>query len=201
MIGALAGAATLGAARYRRERGLRRTARDGGRPASRIARRRTAEFEVPDNDFSLCSKKIRMFAGAAEYPVRRAPRRSHRDRQLRDAQPPLLAVNGGVGAGARARRTHPAHESHDILLTRRGIVDPDRPRPTRDAARASCSAGSTARPDGRRPDAGAQASAGNCVPRLTVPLFGAMIRDIPVRTASSRLLFHWLEAAPIVFLV
>lgn len=45
------------------------------------------------------------------------------------------------------------------------------------------------------------ASAGNCVPGLTVPLFAAMIRDIPTPRILEGLLFHRIKQRPIVFLL
>lgn len=87
MIGALAGAAALGAgAWYWRERGHRRThAMAGGLHADRTLPH-DAEFELYHNDFSLCSKKIRMCL------MRRGRRRLGPD-----SRPSARIVNAPIG--------------------------------------------------------------------------------------------------------
>jgi hypothetical protein len=54
---------------------------------------------------------------------------------------------------------------------------------------------------GDDPTKGLAESAGNCVPGLTLPLFAAMIRDIPTHRILEGLLFHRIKQRPLLFLL
>lgn len=204
MIGALAGAATLGAgAWYWRERGLRRThAMAGGLHADRTVPHR-AEFELYHNDFSLCSKKIRMCLAELGIPYDAHHVDLIETGSYETLSRRFLAVNPAALVPVLVHDGHPVYESHDILLyAARHSVDPDRLVPQDDAARAVMQRWiDRSSLTGDDPTQALEASAGNCVPGLTVPLFAAMIRDIPVHRILEGLLFHRLKQRPIVFLV
>jgi glutathione S-transferase len=100
-------------------------------------------------------------------------------------------------------RGHPIYESHDILLYaaahakgRDPLVPPD--EATRAVMQRWIDRSSLVGDD---PTAGVAESAGNCVPGLTLPLFAAMIRDIPSHRILEGLLFHRLEQRPLLFLL
>ena len=53
---------------------------------------------------------------------------------------------------------------------------------------------------GDDPVAAVRETAGNCVPGLTIPLFAAMMEDIPARRIVEGLLFHRIRSRPVAFL-
>lgn len=204
MIGALVATAAIGAgAWYWRERRLRRThAMAGGLHADRTVPH-DAEFELYHNDFSLCSKKIRMCLAElgisyASHHIDLIETGSYETLSRR-----FLAVNPAALVPVLVHEGHPVCESHDILLyaarhsaTPDALVPPD--APTRALMQDWIDRSSLTGDD---PTQSLEASAGNCVPGLTVPLFAAMIRDIPVHRILEGLLFHRLKQRPLVFLV
>lgn len=205
MTGALV--ATAGAlglvAWYRRERGLRRThAMAGGLHAERSVPH-AAEFELYHNDFSLCSKKIRMCLAELAIPYVGHAIDLIETGSYETLSRRFLAVNPAALVPVLVHQGHPVYESHDILLyaaqhARSGDVlvpedDPSRAEMQRWIDRSSLT--------GDDPTAALASSAGNCVPGLTVPLFAAMIGDIPSHRILEGLLFHRLKQRPLVFLL
>jgi glutathione S-transferase len=204
VIGWLAAAAALGLALwYARERALRRThPMPGGLHPERSVPH-TAEFELYHNDFSLCSKKIRMCLAELAIPYVGHPVDLIETGSYETLSRRFLAVNPAALVPVLVHRGHPVYESHDILLyaaahakSREPLVPPDeatRKRMQRWIDRSSLV--------GDDPIAGAAESAGNCVPGLTLPLFAAMIRDIPAHRILEGLLFHRLKQRPLLFLL
>ena len=204
MIGMLAAAAALGGgAWYWRERGLRRThAMAGGLHADRTVPHR-AEFELYHNDFSLCSKKIRMCLAELGIPYDAHHVDLIETGSYETLSRRFLAVNPAALVPVLVHDGHPVYESHDILLyAARHSADPEKLVPQDEATRALMQRWiDRSSLTGDDPTQALEASAGNCVPGLTVPLFAAMIRDIPVHRILEGLLFHRLKQRPIVFLV
>lgn len=204
MIGALAGAAALGAgAWYWRERGHRRThAMAGGLHADRTLPH-DAEFELYHNDFSLCSKKIRMCLAELGIPYASHHVDLIETGSYETLSRDFLAVNPAALVPVLVHEGHPVYESHDILLyAARHSATPDALVPQDEATRAVMQQWiDRSSLTGDDPTQALEASAGNCVPGLTVPLFAAMIRDIATHRILEGLLFHRLKQRPIVFLV
>lgn len=204
MIGAIAGMAALGAAGwYWRERGLRRThAMAGGLHAERTVPHRV-EFELYHNDFSLCSKKIRMCLAELGIPYASHHVDLIETGSYETLSRHFLAVNPAALVPVLVHDGHPVYESHDILLyAARHSSEPDALVPRDEATRAVMQRWiDRSSLTGDDPTQALEASAGNCVPGLTVPLFAAMIRDIPTHRILEGLLFHRLKQRPIVFLV
>ena len=188
---------------YLRERGLRRThAMSGGLHPERSVPHR-AEFELYHNDFSLCSKKIRMCLAELRIPylghhVDLIETGSYETLSRR-----FLAVNPAGLVPVLVHHGRPIYESHEILRYAaehakgaEPLVPPD--EATRGVMQRWIDKSSLVGDD---PTAGAAESAGNCVPGLTLPLFAAMIRDIPTRRIFEGLLFHRLKQRPVLFLV
>src|SRR5262249_15384515 len=138
-----------------------------------------AEFELYHNDFSLCSKKIRMCL--AELSVTYVGH--HIDLietgRYETLSSRFLAVNPAALVPVLVHRGHPVYESHDILLyaadhaATRGDLVPDDPE-RRALMQQWIDRSSLVGDD---PVRGIAESAGNCVPGLTLPLFAAMIAD------------------------
>jgi glutathione S-transferase len=163
----------------------------------------TAEFELYHNDFSLCSKKIRMCL--AELGIRYVahPIDLIETGSYETLSPRFLAVNPAGLVPVLVHDGHPVYESHEILLYAAAhakgaepLVPPD--EATRAVMQRWIDRSSLVGDD---PIAGAAESAGNCVPGLTLPLFAAMIRDIPAHRILEGLLFHRLKQRPVLFLL
>jgi glutathione S-transferase len=163
----------------------------------------TAEFELYHNDFSLCSKKIRMCLAELEIPYVGHPIDLIETGSYETLSRRFLAVNPAALVPVLVHRGHPIYESHEILLyaaaqakSREPLVPPD--EPTRALMQRWIDRSSLVGDD---PTAGVAESAGNCVPGLTLPLFAAMIRDIPTRRILEGLLFHRIKQRPLLFLL
>lgn len=160
------------------------------------------EWELYHNDFSLCSKKIRFCLAELGIPYRA----HHVDLVETGAYETIsrrfLAVNPAALVPVLVHRGHPVYESHEQLVyaaTR--AVDPHRLVPTDPAALATMAhwVRKTSLV-GDDPAAAAWETAGNAVPGLTLPLFAAMVVDIPVHRILEGLLFHRLKTRPLGFL-
>ncbi len=205
MTGALlAAAGTLGLVGwYRHERKLRRThAMAGGLHAERNVAHR-AEFELYHNDFSLCSKKIRMCLAELAIPYVGHAIDLIETGSYETLSRRFLAVNPAALVPVLVHDGHPVYESHDILLyAARHARSTDALVPEDDASRAAMQRWiDRSSLTGDDPTTALAASAGNCVPGLTVPLFAAMIGDIPSHRIVEGLLFHRLKQRPLIFLV
>jgi glutathione S-transferase len=163
----------------------------------------TAEFELYHNDFSLCSKKIRMCLAELGIPYVGHPIDLIETGGYETLSPRFLAVNPAGLVPVLVHRGRPVYESHEILLYAAAHAKGAEPLvPPDDATRALMQRWiDRSSLVGDDPIAGAAASAGNCVPGLTLPLFAAMIRDIPARRILEGLLFHRLKQRPILFLL
>jgi glutathione S-transferase len=198
-------AALLGAAGvwYARERSLRRTHPMSGGLHPERSVPHAAEFELYHNDFSLCSKKIRMCLAElgiayVGHPIDLVETGGYETLSRR-----FLAVNPAGLVPVLVHRGHPVYESHEILLYAAAHAKGAEPLvPPDEATRAvmqrwiDCSS-----LVGDDPIAGVSESAGNCVPGLTLPLFAAMIRDVPLHRILEGLLFHRLKQRPVLFLL
>jgi glutathione S-transferase len=195
--------AVVAGAWYGRERGLRRTHPMSGGLHPERSVPHSAEFELYHNDFSLCSKKIRMCLAELAIPylghhVDLIETGSYETLSRR-----FLAVNPAALVPVLVHHGRPIYESHDILLyaaahakSAEPLVPPD--EATRALMQRWIDKSSLVGDD---PTAGVAESAGNCVPGLTLPLFAAMIRDIPVHRILEGLLFHRIKQRPILFLL
>ncbi len=198
---ASAGAVALGW--FLRERSFRRTRVVAPGVRKDVDLPHEGEFELYHNAFSLCSKKVRMCF--AELGV--AYRAHHVDLietgRYGTLSRAFLAINPAAVVPVLVHRGHPVYESHEIIVyaaehahSRVELVPDD---PVAAARMADWVHKSSLLGD--RPVDDLQVSAGNCVPGLTLPLFAAMIGDIPTVRIAEGLLFHRLRTRPLVFLV
>ena len=204
MIGGLlaaAGALGLGGW-YAHERGLRRTHAMSGGLHAEITLPHTAEFELYHNDFSLCSKKIRMCLAELGIPYLGHPIDLIETGSYETLSRRFLAVNPAGLVPVLVHEGHPIYESHEILLYAAAHSGaPDALVPADPAQRALMQRWiDRSSLTGDDPTADLASSAGNCVPGLTVPLFAAMIREIGTPRIVEGLLFHRLKQRPLLFL-
>jgi glutathione S-transferase len=204
MIAWIAGAAALGlAAWYAHERRFRRTRPMAGGLHADLTVPHSAEFELYHNDFSLCSKKIRMCLAELEIPYLAHPIDLIETGSYETLSRRFLAVNPAALVPVLVHHGHPIYESHEILRyaaahARSGDVLTPSDATTCALMQQWIDKSSLVGDD---PTADLASSAGNCVPGLTVPLFAAMIRDIPTLQILEGLLFHRIKLRPITFLL
>lgn len=184
------------------EKSRRRTHAMPGGLRTDIGLPHSAEFELWHNAFSLCSKKVRMCL--AELGIAHASH--HVDLietgSYQTLSREFLAVNPAGLVPVLVHNGHPVYESHEILRyaaehARGGAsLVPDDPE---DVAQMEHWLHKSSL-WGDDPVAASSESAGNCVPGLTIPLFAAMIADVPVTGILEGLLFHRLKGRPAFFL-
>jgi glutathione S-transferase len=187
---------------YARERQLRRTHPMKGGMHAEIQLPHTDEFELYHNDFSLCSKKIRMCLAELEVPYVAHHVDLIETGSYETLSRHFLAVNPAALVPVLVHDGHPVYESHEILLYAAEHAGSAAPLVPGDAAMRAVMQQWIDRSSlvGDEPTKALEATAGNCVPGLTLPLFAAMIRDIPVHRILEGLLFHRLKMRPLSFL-
>jgi glutathione S-transferase len=188
---------------YLRERGLRRTHPMTGGVHPEISLPHTAEFELYHNAFSLCSKKIRMCLAELKLPYVGHPIDLIETGRYETLSRRFLTVNPAAIVPVLVHQGHPVYESHDILLYAEGFARTEAPLMPSDAEARALMQQWIDRSSlfGDDPTKDLASSAGNCIPGLTVPLFAAMIRDIPTPRILEGVLFHRIRSRPITFLL
>lgn len=199
-LGAAAGASLL--VWYLQERRHRRThAMPGGlRPDIQLPHE--ADVELYHNAFSLCSKKVRMCLAELGIPYRSRHIDLIETGSYENISRAFLAVNPAALVPVLVHQGHPIYESHEIIRYAAALPqaqsrlvpeDPELVARMQEWIDRSSLIGDD-------PTADLAATAGNCVPGLTIPLFAAMIRHIPVHRIAEGLLFHRLKSRPLSFL-
>ncbi len=161
------------------------------------------DFELYHNAFSLCSKKVRVCLAELNIDYASHPIDLIETGSYENLSRHFLAVNPEGTVPVLVHRGHPIYESHEQIRyaanhATRGAeaLVPEDPSLVVEMQlwvdRASLT--------GDDPIAGMASSAGNCIPGLTLPLFSAMIRDIPLHRILVGLLFHRLRVRPALFL-
>jgi len=188
---------------YAWERGHRRTHPVPAGLQADITLPHEREFELYHNAFSLCSKKTRLCL--AELGIDYA---SHHVDLIetgfyQNIGRDFLLVNPGGTVPVLVHNGHPVYESHEQILYACRYApagapslvpdDPDRHAEMEKWVKRSSVFG-------ENPVAGAAESVGNAAPGLTVPIFSAMIEEIPVTRILEGLLFHRMKQRPLIFL-
>jgi glutathione S-transferase len=163
----------------------------------------TQEWELYHNALSLCSKKARLCLAELGIDYRGHHIDLIETGSYENIGRRFLAVNPAGLVPVLVHRGHPVYESHEQIAYAAAhagsgvtLVPEDlaaRARMQRWVDKASLT--------GDDPTADLDSSAGNCIPGLTVPLFAAMLADIPYRRIAEGLLFHRLKQRPLMFLM
>ncbi len=203
MFWILLGIAALGLIAYFRERSQRRTHAMPGGPDFTLTLPHKEAFELYHNDFSLCSKKVRMCLD--ELGIRY--RAHHIDLvetgRYENIGRAYLKVNPAGIVPVLVHNGHPIYESHEIIhyaakhALQANTLTPASPEDFKQMdewIQKSSIVG-----DG--PDVDLKLSAANCIPAFTLPLFATMIQYIPVSRILEGLLFHRLKYRPMIFLL
>lgn len=163
----------------------------------------TRDWELYHNALSLCSKKVRLCLAElgidyVGHHIDLIETGSYENISRR-----FLAVNPAGLVPVLVHQGHPIYESHEQIAyaaahSGSGVaLVPDDP-----AARARMQYWvDNASLTGDDPTADLDSSAGNCIPGLTVPLFAAMVAEIPYWRIGEGLLFHRLKQRPLMFLM
>ncbi|MEN8160903.1 MAG: glutathione S-transferase family protein, partial [Myxococcota bacterium] len=155
------------------------------------------------NALSLCSKKTRVCLDELGIPYKSHHIDLIETGAYENIRPKLLDVNPAGTVPVLVHKGHPIYESHEQIRYAARHAAPGSPRLVPDDAvlreamerwidRSSIT--------GDPLNEGDQ-SAGNVVPPLTLPIFAAMIEEIPTWRILEGLLFHFDKRRPVLFLV
>ena len=161
------------------------------------------EFELYHNALSLCSMKARVCLAELGVDYRSHPIDLIETGSYENIGRRFLAVNPGGTVPVLVHRGHPVYESHEQI--RYAAVHapagapslvPDDPGEREEMERWIDLSSLTDDPIEH-----GDASAGNAVPGLTLPIFAAMIDRIPYTNILEGLLFHFDRKRPLIFLL
>lgn len=172
----------------------------GHRPEIAIPHER--EFELYHNAFSLCSMKDRVCLAELGIPYASRPVDLIETGSYENIRSAFLAVNPGGTVPVLVHRGNPIYESHEQIRYAADHAPPGSPRltPEDPALREGMQRWIDRSSITEDPLAQGDASAGNAIPGLTLPLFAAMIEGIPYRRILEGLLFHFDKRRPLMFL-
>lgn len=162
-----------------------------------------AQWTLYHNPFSLCSKKIRVCL--AEYGVAYDSVAIDliETGSYQNISREFLKVNPAATVPVLLHNAHPVYESHEQLnyvaavVDQTGLLVPQDPqlRQVMDAWVYKTSL------LGDDPVGSPEATAGNAVPGLTVPIFASMLAKIPTVKIIEGLLFHRIKKRALLFLL
>ncbi len=161
------------------------------------------EFELYQNAFSLCAKKLRVCLAELEMDYKDHHVDLIETGSYQALTPEFLSVNPAGTVPVLVHNGHPVYESHEQIAYAAEHTTTDVKLIPDDAQQREEMLVWVHRASliGDNPVADLNTSAGNCIPGLTLPIFCAMIRYIPAHLILEGLLFHRLKMRPIMFLV
>ncbi len=160
------------------------------------------EFELYHNALSLCSMKARVCLAELGIAYESHPIDLIETGSYENIRPAFLAVNPGGTVPVLVHDGHPVYESHQQIRYAAEHAPAGSPRLTPEGPaqsdemerwidRSSLT---------ENPLEQGDASAGNAIPGLTLPLFAAMIDRIPAWKILEGALFHFDKRRPFMFL-
>lgn len=159
------------------------------------------EFELYHNALSLCSMKTRTCLAELGIAYRGHAIDLIETGSYETLSRAFLAVNPAGTVPVLVHDGHPVYESHEQIRHAAAHAPPGAPDLVPDAPEKRAEmerwidASSLTTDPMREPER----SVGNAVPRLTFPLFAAMIEEIPYRNILEGLLFHFDKRRPLLF--
>jgi len=163
----------------------------------------TQEWELFHNDFSLCSKKIRVCLD--ELGIDYA---SHRidlieTGSYENISPRFLKINPAATVPVLLHNGHPVYESHEQIAYAASQAGGDRQLVPDDPERREVMDLWVRKTSliGDDPLRAMQDGPGNTAAALSLPIFAAMIEHVPTRKILSGLLFHRLKQRAAFFFV
>jgi glutathione S-transferase len=163
----------------------------------------TRDFELYHNAFSLCSMKTRLCLAELGIPYASHPIDLIETGAYENIRPRLLAVNPAGTVPVLVHKGHPIYESHEQIRYAAAHAAPGSPSlvPDEPALRETMERWIERTSITGDPLREGDRSAANAVPPLTLPIFAAMIEDIPTWRILEGLLFHFDKRRPVLFLV
>ncbi len=160
------------------------------------------EFELYHNALSICSMKARVCMAELRIPYKSHHIDLIETGAYENIRRPFLTVNAGGTVPVLVHRGHPIYESHDQIRYAAQHAPPGSPAlvPADPALRAVMDSWIDRSSITDDPMNQGDQSAGNAIPGLTVPLFAAMIDQIPYWKIVEGALFHFDKRRPFVFL-
>lgn len=161
------------------------------------------EFELYHNALSLCSMKTRLCMAELQVPYKGHPIDLIETGSYETLSRAFLAVNPAGTVPVLVHGGHPIYESHEQIRYAAEHAPPGSPSltPSDPELRAEMERWIDLSSLTDDPIAHPDASAGNAAPRLTLPLFAAMIEKIPTTKILEGLLFHFDKKRPLMFLL
>lgn len=163
----------------------------------------TATWELYHNDFSRCSKKVRVCLAELGIDCKSHPVDLVETGAYENISSRFLAVNPAATVPVLVHRGHPIYESHaQIRYAAAECGQPDALVPADDTARAVMDRWVYLTSlIGDDPIAGMRETAGNAVPGLTLRIFATMIEAIGIAKILEGLLFHRFKQRALFFLM
>jgi glutathione S-transferase len=163
----------------------------------------TQDFELYHNAFSLCSMKSRLCLAELGIPYKSHHVDLIETGSYENIRPKLLDVNPAGTVPVLVHKGHPIYESHEQIRYAAAHAAPGSPQlaPTDPAQLAAMEQWVDRSSITGDPLNEGHKSAGNAVPGLTLPIFAAMIEEIPTWRILEGLLFHFDKRRPVLFLV
>jgi glutathione S-transferase len=173
----------------------------GHRPEVALAHRQP--FELYHNAFSLCSMKSRLCLAELRIPYASHPIDLIETGAYQNIRPAFLRVNPAGTVPVLVHEGHPIYESHEQIRYAALHAPPGCPSlvPADEREREEMERWIDRSSITDDPMNQGEASAGNAIPGLTVPLFSAMIDRVPYWRILEGLLFHFDKRRPLVFLI
>lgn len=154
-------------------------------------------FELYSNSFSHCSRKVRLAMAELGIAYRHHAIDLIETGWYQTISPAYLRVNRSGLVPTLVHDGHPIYESDDILKYAEAHsemgLSPIEHQGEIDRWLEFCNISSD------QPMAGMQDNAGPCIPGLTLPMFVACVRDIPLRRILVGILFHGDRKRPVFF--
>ena len=201
--GAVVTLVLLGLTLFLRERALRQTRPMPPGLQADISLPFTAQWTLYHNPFSLCSKKIRVCL--AEYGVDYDSVAIDliETGSYQNISREFLKVNPAATVPVLLHNAHPVYESHEQLNYVASVVDQTGLLVPQDAQLRQVMDVWVHKTSllGDDPIDSPEATAGNAVPGLTVPIFAAMLVSIPTAKIVEGLLFHRIKKRALLFLL
>ncbi|RZO71792.1 MAG: glutathione S-transferase family protein [OM182 bacterium] len=186
-----------------RERTLRQTRAVPPGLQSDVTLPYNAEWTLYHNPFSLCSKKIRVCMAEYGVPYDSISIDLIETGGYQNISRDFLKVNPGATVPVLLHNGHPIYESHEQLnyvagrVDEAGLLMPHGPE-QKEVMAAWVHKTSLL---GDHPIESPEATAGNAVAGLTIPIFASMVAKIPVLKIFEGLLFHRIKQRVFFFLL
>lgn len=185
------------------ERNHRKTRPMAGGAHRDIELPHTQEWELYHNNFSLCSKKTRVCLSELAIPFKSHHVNLIETGSYENISRQFLKVNPAALVPVLVHNGHPIYESHEQLnYAALHAENPSLLIPEDDYDRKVMESWvHISSLIGDEPFKAVGETAGNAIPGLTLPIFAAMMKNIPSSRILEGLLFHRIKKRAIFFLV